>query len=114
MGWHTSRAPRQIVSGRCLVRVAPRPPGRSRAGAGSQMVFSPLKDGNRERGRAKVCPADVDHRTQQQLCHRFGRESKSHGSVDRSGGVEGASALRCVLGVVVNAGSHTSYSEVSS
>jgi hypothetical protein len=40
--------------------------------------------------------------------------STPHGSVDRPGRVEGASARRCVLAVAVNTGSHTSYSEVSS
>lgn len=99
--------------GPCLVRVASCPPGRSRAGAGSQMAFLPLKGGDGEVGGGKVCLADVDRR-RQQLCHRFGRRSTSHGSVDRPGGVEGASARRCVLAVVVNTGSHISYSEVSS
>jgi hypothetical protein len=113
MGRHASRAPRQVGSGPCLVRAASCPPGRSRAWAGSQMAFSPLKDGDRERGGAKVCLADIDHR-RQQLCHGFGRQSTSHGSADHPGGVEGASARRCVLAVVANTGSHTSYSEVSS
>ena len=87
--------------------------GRSRAWAGSQMAFSPLKDGDGERAGAKVCLAGVDRRWLQ-LCHRFGRQSTSHGSLDHPGGLEGASARRCVLVVVVNTGSHTSYSEVSS
>jgi hypothetical protein len=86
---------------------------RSRARAGSQMAFSPLKDGDRERGVAKACLAGVDRRWLQ-LCHRFGRQTTSHGSVEHPGGLEGASARRCVLAVVVNTGSHTSYSEVSS
>lgn len=72
-----------------------------------------LEDGDGERGGAKVCLADVDRR-RQQLCHRLGRQSASHGSADRPGSVEGASARRCVLAVVANTGSHTSYSEVSS
>jgi hypothetical protein len=63
--------------------------------------------------RCKVCLAGVDRR-RQELCHRFGRQSPSHGSLDRPGGVEGVSAHRCVLAVVVKTGSHTSYSEVSS
>jgi hypothetical protein len=48
----------------------------------------PLKDGNGERGGAKVCLADVDRR-RQQLCHRIG-QGTSHGSIDRPGGVEGS------------------------
>ena len=100
MGRHASRAPRQVGSGPCLVRVASCPPGCSRAWAGSQIAFSPLKDGDGERGGAEVSLADVDRR-RQQLCHRFGPRGTSHGSVDRPGGV-------------VNTGSHTSYLEVSS
>jgi hypothetical protein len=113
MGRHASQAPRQVGSGPCLVRVASCPPGCSRAWAGSQIAFSPLKDGDGERGGAKVSLADVDRR-RQQLCHRFGPRGTSHGSVDRPGGVDGASARRGVLAVVVNSGSHTSYLEVSS
>lgn len=64
--------------------------------------------------RCKGVPGGRRSPERQQLCHRFGRQSTSHGSVDRSGGVGGASARRCVLAVVVNTGSHTSYSEVSS
>jgi hypothetical protein len=107
MGRHASQAPRQVGSGPCLVRVASCPPGRSRAWAGSKIAFSPLEDGDGERGGAKVCLADVDRR-RQQLCHRFGRQGTLHGSVARPGGVEGAWARRCVLAVVVNTGSHTS------
>jgi hypothetical protein len=113
MGRHASQAPRQVGSGPCLVPVASRPPGYSRAWAGSQIAFSPLKDGDGERGAAEVSLADVDRR-RQQLCRRFGRQSTAHGSVDRPGGIEGASARRCALAVVVNTGSHTSHSEVSS
>jgi hypothetical protein len=113
MGRRAPQAPRQVGSGPCLVRLASCTPGRSRAWAGSQIAFSPLKDGDGERGGAEVSLADVDRR-RQQLCHRFGRQGTSHGSVDRPGGVEGASARRWVLAVVVNTESHTSYSEVSS
>jgi hypothetical protein len=55
MGRHASRAPRQVGSGPRLVRVASCPPGRSRAWAGSQMAFSPVKGRDGERDGAKTC-----------------------------------------------------------
>jgi hypothetical protein len=99
MGRHASQAPRKVGSGPCLVRVASCPPGCSPAWAGSQVAFSPLKDGDGERA-VQRCPWRTSIAGGSSP-HRFRPRGTSHGSVDRPGGV-------------VNTGSHTSYMEVSS